>query len=211
MVFMPQAVKQAYYRRVLGWRIGKNVRIGLSLILADEVVIGDNVTIRGLNYWHGLHRLVIGNNVTFQSANGIYADAAQSERFPRIVTFGNNVFVGSRHYIDACGVVDIQDGAVIAGRGTCIWSHTLRPTFDTLRMEALNVRVGKGVYVGANAVLVGCDLPDNAVVAAGSVVPKRYPAEAARLLIGGNPARVIKRYAPPDNAAPTPAPRALDV
>lgn len=53
------------------------------------------------------------------------------------------------------------------------------------------IRLGKKVWVGSNAtILQGVTIGDNAVVAAGAVVTKDVPANT---IVGGVPARVIKR------------------
>ena len=57
-------------------------------------------------------------------------------------------------------------------------------------LQELPIRIGKGVWIGANAtVLAGVTIGDHAVVAAGAVVTKDVP---ARAIVGGVPARFIK-------------------
>ena len=58
----------------------------------------------------------------------------------------------------------------------------------------MNLHVGQGVYIGARSTLIGCSIPDRAMVGAGSVVNKSFATEDYRLLIAGNPAIVKKRY-----------------
>ena len=51
------------------------------------------------------------------------------------------------------------------------------------------ISIGNNVSIGANTILVyGANLSDNTIVAAGSVVTKKFPPNS---IIGGNPARVI--------------------
>ena len=51
------------------------------------------------------------------------------------------------------------------------------------------IYIGNNVSIGANTILVyGANLSDNTIVAAGSVVTKKFPPNS---IIGGNPARVI--------------------
>src|SRR5262245_33572800 len=46
---MPQPIKQGIYRHVFGFQIGQRVRIGLSLIEADQLSIGDDTTVGHFN------------------------------------------------------------------------------------------------------------------------------------------------------------------
>lgn len=51
------------------------------------------------------------------------------------------------------------------------------------------VKIGNGVYLGANSLIMpGCIIGDGVLVAAGSVVTKSVP---PNVVIGGNPAKII--------------------
>lgn len=116
---------------------------------------------------------------------------------PLYADFGKNISVGEGVFINAC--CHFQDhGGVILGDG-CQIGHNV--VFATLNHELLPERrgvtrpapivLGKKVWVGSNAtILQGVTIGDNAIVAAGAVVTKDVPANT---IIGGVPARVIKR------------------
>lgn len=54
---------------------------------------------------------------------------------------------------------------------------------------SIGIRIGDNVWIGSNvSILDGTVLGDNTIVAAGSVLNRRYPANA---IVQGNPARVI--------------------
>lgn len=56
--------------------------------------------------------------------------------------------------------------------------------------------IGDGALVFASAVLVHCEIPPGAIVAAGAVLTKSYePEPSQRLLIAGNPTVVVRRQA----------------
>jgi carbonic anhydrase/acetyltransferase-like protein (isoleucine patch superfamily) len=70
-----------------------------------------------------------------------------------------------------------------------------------LEIERAATRIGASVHVGAGAVvLMGCDIGDHCVVAAGAVVSQHTTAPAWSLLVGA-PAKVVpdgaRRYAEP--------------
>ena len=118
--------------------------------------------------------------------------------FPPFYTdFGKNITVGEGVFINAgCkfqdqGGIEIGDGALI-GHGVVL--ATLNHDLDPARRQQLHpgkIRIGKGVWIGANAtVTAGVTIGDNAVIAAGAVVTKDVPANT---VAGGVPARIIKR------------------
>ncbi|NEQ55046.1 MAG: hypothetical protein F6K11_33805 [Leptolyngbya sp. SIO3F4] len=100
----------------------------------------------------------------------------------------------SNHFIDSHGKVIIGSGTTLGGRDTQFWGHSL--TFDQpeIMLSPLEIIVGENVYIGARSTLLQCNIPDNAVIGAGSVVTKEIPPEDCRLLIAGNPAKIKKRY-----------------
>ena len=118
--------------------------------------------------------------------------------FPPFYTdFGKNIHIGDNVFINAgCkfqdqGGIYISDGALI-GHGVVLATldHDLDPT-KRQQLHPASIRIGKGVWIGANAtVCKGVTVGDNAVVAAGAVVVKDVP---DNVIVGGVPAKVIKQ------------------
>ena len=118
--------------------------------------------------------------------------------FPPFYTdFGKNITVGDHVFINAgCkfqdqGGIFIGDGALI-GHGVVL--ATLNHDLDPEKRQQLHpapIRIGKRVWIGANAtVLPGVTVGDDSVVAAGAVVNRDVP---AKTVVGGVPAKVIKK------------------
>jgi acetyltransferase-like isoleucine patch superfamily enzyme len=198
-VFLPRPLKPAYYRAVFGWKIGKGVRIGLSLIDAQSVEIGDGVHIGHLNLFRKLNELKIGSQTWISNSNQFFGGRGDP-KFPSCLHIGRGVSWMSRHYVDASGTVEILDGAVLAGRDTHIWSHSIKVENGLRVLGSTTVRIGQSAYIGARSTIVLSNIPDHAMVGAGSVVTRSFPEEASPVLIAGNPACVKKRY----TAAATP-------
>jgi len=196
---LPLPLKLGIYRRLLGWRIGKNVRIGWSYLDAGHVTLGDNVRIGHFNLVRGVKRLSVGSGTYIANLNQMFGAAYPG--WDSTLIIGENVNFMSRHFIDVGGTVTIGDRTVVGGRETQFWSHTRAFVDGAPSLQPTSVHVAEEVYIGARATLVGCAIPAGAVVGAGSVVTKSFAPEVARLLIAGNPASVRKRY---DSDAETP-------
>jgi maltose O-acetyltransferase len=106
----------------------------------------------------------------------------------RNLTIGRNVHVGRLVILDMAERLTIEDDATVS-MGVTILTHADvgdRPLADRYPRTAEAARVGTGAWIGANAtVLVGCDIGERAVVAAGAVVREPVPGGA---IVGGVPA-----------------------
>ncbi len=201
-VVLPNPLKLAIYR-ALGFRIGKNVRIGMSLFLnIVHVEIGDNCRIGHFNQFRSLTRFELGKSVlilNFNEVTGYYG----APHWPSSFVAEDSVMIMSRHFFDCTGTIRIKTKALIGGRDTQLWTHA-RAILDDGSLELLpyTVEVGRDAYIGARCTLVACSVPDGATVAAASVVVKNHLPEPCRVLLAGNPAVVKKRY----ENHPVPAP-----
>lgn len=91
----------------------------------------------------------------------------------------------------------MQDqGGITIGDGTLLGHNVVLATLNHDKnpekrgnMHPAAIRIGKNVWIGANAtVLPGVTIGDGAIVAAGAVVSKDV---AANTIVGGVPAKVI--------------------
>src|SRR3954449_5532054 len=109
----------------------------------------------------------------------------------RNLRFGRNVFVNHGCTAMDLGGIDIGDDVMIAPNVHLITSgHPLDPAIRRSQITTAPVRIGRGAWIAAGAmVLQGVTVGDDAVVAAGAVVTKDVP---ARTLVAGVPAQVIR-------------------
>lgn len=124
--------------------------------------------------------------------------------FPPFYTdFGKNIRVGKNVFINCCccfqdqGGITIGDGALI-GHNVVLATinHGFAPEHRGDNHFAPIV-IGRHVWIGSNAtVLQGVTIGDGAVAAAGAVVTKDVP---PMTVVGGVPARVIKKIEPEDS------------
>lgn len=118
--------------------------------------------------------------------------------FPPFYTdCGKNITVGKNVFINSCCCFQDQ-GGIFIGDDTMIGHQvvlaTLNHDLDPKRRKDMfpaPIKIGKNVWIGAHATLLaGVTIGDNAVIAAGAVVTKDV---AANTVVGGVPAKVIKR------------------
>jgi acetyltransferase-like isoleucine patch superfamily enzyme len=112
--------------------------------------------------------LTIGDRCLIGRGSGIVAHSG--------VHIGNDVFTGHNVYI-----TDQNHG----------YEDITKP-IGAQTMAEKPVRIGDGSWIGHGAIILpGVELGEHVTVAGGSVVTKSV---AARSVVAGNPARVIKRY-----------------
>ncbi|WP_253378799.1 maltose O-acetyltransferase [unidentified bacterial endosymbiont] len=112
--------------------------------------------------------------------------------------YGYNIYLGKNFYanfdcviLDVCPVY-IGDNCMLAP-GVHIYTatHPLDPIERNSGLEfGKPVHIGNNVWIGGRAVInPGVTMGDNVVVASGAVVTKDVP---ANVVVGGNPAKIIK-------------------
>lgn len=183
----------------------------------------DYVPTRGPLNTEGMHRLMNemseeARRVTFRLSSAWHSQeeirALLGELFGRPVPdtlrvfppfysdFGKNIHVGENVFINACchfqdhGGVTLGDGCQIGHNVVfATLNHGLEPA-DRGTTYPAPIVLGRNVWVGSNAtILQGVTIGDNAVVAAGAVVSRDVPANT---IVGGVPARIIKRIDNPE-------------
>jgi len=109
----------------------------------------------------------------------------------RRLRFGRNVFVNHGCTAMDLGGIEIGDDVMIGPNVHLISSgHPLDPETRRSQITTAPIRIGRGVWIAAGAmVLQGVTVGDDAVVAAGAVVTHDVP---PRTLVAGVPARVIR-------------------
>lgn len=117
-----------------------------------------------------------------------------------VLKIGKRVQIGPRCFISAVNDLVIEDDALL-GQNIYIadHSHAYEAPGVPIKDQGLTpygrLRIGRGAWIGANAVIIaaGKDITigEGAVVSANSVVTHSVP---ARTVVAGSPARAIKRY-----------------
>jgi len=109
--------------------------------------------------------------------------------FPKQMTFEGNAFFNHSFTAMAIGGITIGDGAQIGPHVTIVTDNHDFENRNVLRCKG--VRIGSNAWIGAGATIMpGATIGENAVVAGGAVVTKDVEANT---VVGGNPAKLIKR------------------
>lgn len=208
---LPGFLKRPLYRRLFGYRIGRRVRLGLSLIDAGECEIADDVSIGHLNLVVGVGRLKVGDHARIGHLNvirggdevsvGRYAEILRMNEInsipdPLVVnqtdprfSLGDGGVVTAGHKIDFTDRVEIGRRTILGGRNSSVWTHN--------RQRTRPVVIGEQSYIGSEIrVAPGGVIPSRCIVGIGSVITGRLEGEYA--LIAGVPARPLKQLSEED-------------
>ncbi|HEV7860705.1 MAG TPA: hypothetical protein VGO91_18950 [Pyrinomonadaceae bacterium] len=211
IALLPSFLKRPCYRLCFGYRIGKRVRIGLSLIDARECVIEDDVRIGHLNAVIGVKKLTVGDHVRIGHLNilrggdeislGRYAEIIRLNEInsipepdvvnpiePRFI-LGEGSVVTAGHKIDFTDRVQIGKRSILGGRNSSLWTHN--------RQRTRPIEIGSFTYIGSEIrVAPGGSIPSRCIVGIGAVITGQLTEE--NCLIGGVPARTIKQLSEED-------------
>jgi acetyltransferase-like isoleucine patch superfamily enzyme len=208
---LPSFLKRPCYRLFFGYRIGKRVKIGLSIVDARNCRIDDDTRIGHLNLIIGVKDLKIGDHVRIGHLNIIRGgDEVQLGRFSEIIrlneinsipdpdvaneieprfSLGDGSIVTTGHKIDFTDRVEIGRRTILGGRNSSLWTHN--------RQRTLPIKIGSFTYVGSEIrIAPGGSIPCRCVVGIGSVITSQLTEEGQ--LIAGVPAKPVKTLSSED-------------
>ena len=211
LAILPSFLKRPLYRLFFGYKIGKRVRIGLSIIDARQCTIEDDVQIGHLNVITRVEKLTIRDHVRIGHLNIIRGGAAVSlGRYceiirmneinsipdPEIVNeidpvflLGDGSIVTTGHKIDFTDRVEIGRRVILGGRNSSLWTHN--------RQRTMPITIGSMVYIGSEIRMApGSAVPARSIVGIGSVITAQLTEEGK--LIAGVPAKTVKELSSED-------------
>lgn len=205
VALLPSAIARPCYRWFFGYKIGKRVRLGFSIIDAVECSIEDDVSIGHLNVFTRIEKLSIGDHTRIGVLNifrggkevriGRYCDILRlneinsipepdviNETDPRFL-LGAGSMIAASHKIDFTDRVEFGKCVILGGRNSSLWTHNRQMTKE--------IEVGEYSYLGSEIrVAPGSSIPARCIVGMGSVVTKGFENEYH--LIAGIPAAEIR-------------------
>lgn len=192
-VIPPCAAKNSILR-LLGWKIGRKCRIGLSWISSARVALQDGahighgnfirceaIMLRDNAYIGHLNRVTgpiwillcshagIGNqNTIVRGKHGISWGRAK-------LRLGQWSKLTVQHVVDCTRSIVIGDYSIIAGRGSQLWTHGYihAPSgIDRTRIDG-SISIGHNVYIGSSCIInAGVAIGNSITIGAGSSVPR---------------------------------------
>lgn len=202
---MPSALACLILRLLFGYKIGRRVRIGFSIVDAAECEIGDDVQIGHFNVFTRIGKLSIGEHTRIGALNifrggdeikiGRYCEILRlneinsipdndmiTEMDPRFI-FGDGSVLAASHKIDFTDRVEFGKRVILGGRNSSIWTHN--------RQKTAPVLIGDQTYLGSEIrIAPGAEVAPRCIVGMGAVISGKFESEYK--LIGGVPAKEIK-------------------
>ncbi len=211
---LPNSLKLLCYRHLFHFRIGRGVRIGLSVLDVDGCVIEEGARIGHLNVFTRTENLRIGVHARVGFGNlfrggtlvalGRYCQVLrlnQVNAIPEpdyvgnpepVFLLGEGSVVTAEHRFDFTDRIDVGKGVVIGGRNSSFWTHNRQATSP--------ICIGAFSYIGSEVRFApGATIPAWCIVGLGSVVTSTL-AEECRL-IAGVPAKALRPLSDEDVAS----------
>ena len=211
LAILPSFLKRPLYRLFFGYKIGKRVRIGLSIIDAHLCTVEDDVQIGHLNVITRVEKLTIRDHVRIGHLNIIRGGAAVSlGRYCEIIRMneinsipdpevvneidpvfllGDGSIITTGHKIDFTDRVEIGRRVILGGRNSSLWTHN--------RQRTMPITIGSMVYIGSEIRMApGSAVPARSIVGIGSVITAQLTDEGK--LIAGVPAKPVKELSSED-------------
>lgn len=205
IAILPSPAAVFFLRWFFGYKIGKRVRIGFSIIDGRDVEIGDDVSIGHFNVFTGIGKLSIGEHtrigvlnifrggdeigigryceiLRLNEINSIPEPEVVNEIDPRFI-LGDGSMIGASHKIDFTDKVEFGKRVIMGGRNSSIWTHN--------RQKTQQVEIGERTYLGSEIrIAPGGRIAPRCIVGMGAVISGEFESEYR--LIGGVPAKEIK-------------------
>lgn len=174
-------------------------KIKLKKLYKELRYVGENATVSPTIRCLNPQYISMGDNCYIADYGIIEAwDRYNDKEYTPNITIGNNVMINQYCHIGAINSIEIGDDCLFGSRvmvldhahgKSIIEEKDIHPAKRDLYSKG-PIKIGKRVWIGENAVILGgVTIGDGAVVAANAVVTKDVP---ACTIVGGVPAKIIK-------------------
>jgi hypothetical protein len=192
-VLLPHSLRRVVHIGLLGHQLHPTARIGRSIVDVDLLVMAEDAVIGHLNLIRGCTEVRLDRDAalgTLVWVNSVRADKGYFADHPRrpALLMGTSARITALHYIDACDLVELADYAAIGGVGTIIQTHAVDT--ENMRQSTAPIRIGDHSLLATRCTMLpGAEVPDRAIVAAGSLVARKLEGNH---LFAGVPAKPVR-------------------
>jgi acetyltransferase-like isoleucine patch superfamily enzyme len=208
----PSALKVPIYRRVFGFQIAADAKIGVSVLDVDELSLGPGARIGHGNFLHRTQKVSVarggqigfcnvlrgGNEIRlgefatvlrFNVLNSIPDNDCEGPTDPRLL-LSEGAYVVSGHRLDFTDRISLGKNVIVAGRNSSLWTHN--------RQSTAPIDIADFCYLGSEVRLApGAGLGPRSILGMGAVLTAR--ADGGQVL-GGVPAKPIRPVTDEDEA-----------
>jgi acetyltransferase-like isoleucine patch superfamily enzyme len=177
-VLLPWSLRRRLLNRAFGFEIDPEARIGFSWTFPRKLIMGPGARIGHLNVIRSLEEVRMDRYALIGQMNwftdnlaGFDGPGAESRLGGRRARLhlGDFAVVTGRHYFDCSNTVEIGERSVVGGHRSQFMTHSF--DLDSLVQDCRPIRIGPNSFVGTGCLLLGGSaLPQNALLAAGSVL-----------------------------------------
>ncbi len=203
--FLPSALKRLVYR-IRGYRIGRNVAIGIgSVVCGEKVEIGDHTNIGFFSFLRG-KEIRLGAHVSIGSFTMIdtpFVEIGDGTKINEQVFVGGMQFPDSRFtvgkncqimqmtFINPTRSVTMGDDSCIGGDSLVFGHASWLNKFEGYHVDAGPIVIGKSVGIAWRVFIgVGANIGDGAMIGANSFVNRKIPPHCLAM---GSPAKVVAK------------------
>jgi acetyltransferase-like isoleucine patch superfamily enzyme len=196
--FLPWSLRRRVLNYFFGFSIDRDARVGLSVILADEVEIGRGARLGHFNYIGRLDKLQMSEETFIGNFNWVLGLSRRlnSSFYPKKpnrrseLVLGRCSMIGHQNYIDCTDRIELGAFSGIAGARSQLVTHGIEPLAS--RQTCGPITIGDYTMIGSGCtILKGVKIPNCCIIGVGSVVTHVKPEPYA--LIAGNPAVQIRK------------------
>ena len=173
----------------------RKYRIGLSIVMADELLLEDGIHIGHFNFIR-VHRLVMKKGARIGKFNFIKGDFdllmeeksdinmqnKVSARMDHLPSKGRSVMhlkyhakIGVGHLLDVTDNIVMGENSMMAGAGSQVWTHGFYFSKEGEGVSRIDgeVCIGRNCYLGARCVIcAGVSIPDATTIGANACISK---------------------------------------
>ena len=204
LALAPRAVKVPIYKRVFGFEIADDARIGVSVLDVESLSLGPGARIGHGNLLHRTQKVQVGRGgqigygnilrggdeirlgdyatvLRFNILNSIPDNDCQGPTDPRL-TLADGAYVVSGHRLDFTDRISLGKNVIVAGRNSSLWTHN--------RQATAPIDIGDFCYLGSEVRLApGAAMGPKSILGMGAVLAGK--SDGGQVL-GGVPAKPIR-------------------